>query len=385
LIRSSLDIFNRLRDRETSIKLAKKIHKIARELEKDGFEKINIMHVCGTHEHTITYYGLRALLPNNVNVIAGPGCPVCIVPAREVDEAIKLAEEGIRVFTYGDMYRVPGSRKSLAQARAHGANVIVVYGFMDAIRISRKDEKQSVFFGVGFETTAPTVASFFVRKEVPRNLLLLPSYRITVPAVRYILQGDHNLTGIIAPGHVSTIIGAGAWSFVAEEYGLPVVIAGFEPIDVLLAILEILKCIKEGKPRTINEYKRVVKWEGNIVAKKIINEVFYTTDGDWRGIGVIPQSRWLLKEEFSEFDARKNFDVKVTNAIDIKPGCKCAEIILGKAVPTDCPYYLKACTPQHPIGPCMVSSEGTCSIWARFGGHKIMELKNKFREEVLMK
>ena len=375
-------MFSFLHNRKISISIAKKIHKIADELRKRGYEKITIMHVCGTHEHTITYYGLRALLPENLNVIAGPGCPVCIVPAREIDEAIKLAKDGIRVLSYGDMYRVPGSRESLAQARAKGANVMVVYSFMDAVRIAGNDNIESVFFGVGFETTAPTVASFFVRKKVPKNLYLLPSYRITVPAVRYILQGDHNLDGIIAPGHVSTIIGASAWSFIAEDYGLPVVVAGFEPVDVLLAILEILKCIRDNKAETINEYRRVVKWEGNLVAKRIINEVFYTADGDWRGIGVIPESRWLLREEFSDFDARKIFNIKVQGSIDIKPGCKCADIILGKALPTDCPYYLKACTPQHPIGPCMVSSEGTCSIWARFGGHKVLELRDKIREEV---
>ncbi len=369
------DIWRPFKDRKIAEKVAQKINYIASQLEKKGFDKIKIMHVCGTHEHTITYYGIRTLLPPNVEVIAGPGCPVCTVPAREIDEAIKLAKSGIKVFTYGDMYRVPGSYESLSQAKAKGADVTVVYSFLDAVNLAKKTNKDTVFFGVGFETTAPTAASFIVTNRVPKNLYILMSYRITVPAVEYILEADHDLNGIICPGHVSTIIGAGAWSFIAEKYGLPTVVAGFEPIDILLAVHEILNQLYTGKIRIVNEYRRVVKWEGNLTAKAYLEEAFYVADRDWRGIGIIPKSGWLLREKYEHLDARKRFGVHVEKGLDIKGDCKCAEIILGRATPVDCPYFGKSCTPQHPIGPCMVSSEGTCSIWYKYGGHLIQKLQ----------
>ncbi len=376
-----LELTKPFQSRELAKAIVKKINKLSVELSKKGFEKINIMHVCGTHEHTITYYGLRALLPENINVIAGPGCPVCIVPAREIDEAIKLAKEGIRIFTYGDMYRVPGSYEGLSQAKAQGARVTIVYGFLDAIRLAQKSEEETVFFGVGFETTAPTTASFIVNNKVPKNLSILMSYRITVPAVEYILSAPHNLNGIICPGHVSTIIGAGAWSFISEKYELPTVVAGFEPIDVLLAILYILEQLINGKAELINEYKRVVKWEGNQVAKKYLSEAFMVADRDWRGIGVIPNSGWLLNDKYDYLDAREKFNVKIDKWIDIKGSCKCADVVLGRAIPTDCPYFGTSCTPQHPIGACMVSSEGTCSIWYKYGGHMIRKMRKDINTE----
>jgi len=368
------DFWRPFQERKIAEKIAKKIEEIALKLEKAGHDKIKIMHVCGTHEHTVTYYGLRSLLPKNVEVIAGPGCPVCIVPAREIDEAIELAKNHAKVFTYGDMYRVPGSYESLAQAKAKGADVTVVYGFIDAIRLAKETNQDVVFFGVGFETTAPTAASYIVNEKIPKNLHILMSYRITVPAVKYILNVEHDLGGIICPGHVSTIIGAGSWSFISETYGLPAVIAGFEPIDVLLAIYEILTQILDGKAKTVNEYRRVVKWEGNITAKEYLRKAFLVTDRNWRGIGIIPESGWVLKEKYKHLDAREKFQIKVGEGIDIKGNCKCAEIILGRAIPTDCPYFGKACKPEHPIGACMVSSEGTCAIWYKYGGHLIREL-----------
>lgn len=378
-----IDLVKPFQDRKTSMAIVKKIHQTSKRLLKLGFNKINIMHVCGTHEHTITYYGLRSLLPKNINVIAGPGCPVCIVPAREIDEAIKLSKEGIHVLTYGDMYRVPGSYESLAQARAKGGKISIVYSFLDAIRISEKTNDETVFFGVGFETTAPTTASLIVNKKIPRNLSILMSYRITAPAVEYVLSNPHNLNGIICPGHVSTIIGAGAWSFIPDKYELPAVVSGFEPIDVLLSILFILEQLKKGEAKLINEYKRVVRWDGNGVAKKYLRKAFKIVDRDWRGIGIIPNSGWLLREEFSYLDAREKYNVKVDKWIDIRGDCKCADIILGKAIPTDCQYFGKSCTPQHPIGACMVSSEGTCSIWYKYGGAILKRIKESINTEVI--
>ncbi len=376
-----INLVKPFQNRNVSRAIVKKIHDIAKKLLKKGFSEIKIMHVCGTHEHTITYYGLRSLLPNNVNVIAGPGCPVCIVPAREIDEAIKLSKEGIMILTYGDMYRVPGSYESLAQARAKGGKVNIVYGFLDAIKIAKKKREDIVFFGVGFETTAPITAALIFNKKIPDNLSILMSYRITVPAVRYILNNPHNLNGIICPGHVSAIIGAGAWEFISKEYGLPAVVAGFEPIDVLLAILSILKQIYNGNAELVNEYKRVVKWDGNKIAKKYLDKTFRIVDRDWRGIGIIPNSGWLLRDEFEHLDAREKYQVKVDKWIDIKGGCLCADVVLGKAVPTDCPYFGKSCTPQHPIGACMVSSEGTCSIWYKYGGAMIQKIKKSVNTE----
>jgi len=352
--------------------IAKKIHKLAKELKQTGLDEIKIMHVCGTHEHTITYYGIRYQLPEMINLIAGPGCPVCVVPAREIDEAIKLSEEDIEILTYGDMYKVPGTSKSLAKAKTEGAKVGIVYGFLDAINIALKNPNNKyVFFAVGFETTAPTVASHVVEGTIPENLSLLVSYRITVPIVKYVFaRKKHNLKGVIAPGHVSAITGSLAWKFIEEKHGIPVVVAGFEPLDVLYAIYKILESLKKGTPQLINEYSRVVKPEGNLIAKRYIAEAFDTVDGAWRGIGIIPESAWILKDKFRQLDARKVYDIEIPKSVDTRPGCLCAEVVLGEAIPTDCPLFMTACTPENPYGPCMVSSEGTCSIWARYGGRE---------------
>ncbi len=366
--------------RELSIirDVVKGIHKLApKVMKKYGAEKIKIMHVCGTHEHTITYYGLRSLMPEGLELIAGPGCPVCIAPTRIVDEAIELSlNYSVTLLTYGDMYKVPGTKMSLAKARSLGGDVRIVYGFLDAIRIAKKQNKPCVFLAVGFETTQPSVASHVVLRTIPPNLKLLVAYRLTVPAVDYVLnQPDIPLNGIIAPGHVTSITGAKAWKFIPEKYRLPAVVAGFEPLDVLLAVLEILKQHLENRFRVYNEYSRVDSWEGNVVAQKYVEKAFNIVDADWRGIGIIPKSGLELKEKFKNYDSRSMFDIKIDYSIDLPPGCKCGDVTLGKAVPTDCPLFMRACTPSRPYGPCMVSSEGTCAVWARFGGGgKIKEL-----------
>lgn len=366
--------------RESSVMrdIVRSIHKSTpKVLKKLGKEKIKIMHVCGTHEHTITYYGLRSLMPDNLELIAGPGCPVCIAPTRVVDEAIELSlKYGVTLFTYGDMYKVPGTRMSLAEARSKGADVKIIYGFLDVLRIAKKTNKPSVFLAVGFETTQPTVASHVVLGTIPKNLKLLIAYRLTVPAVHYVLnQPDIPLNGIIAPGHVTAITGAKAWKFLPGEYGLPAVVAGFEPLDVLLAVLEILKQLLEGKPRVYNEYSRVDSWDGNVVAQKYVRKAFNIVDAYWRGIGTLPKSGLKLKEEYVDLDSRNKYEVKLEYTIDLPPGCRCGDVTLGKAIPTDCPFFMKACTPSSPYGPCMVSSEGTCSVWAKYGGGgKVKEL-----------
>lgn len=364
------------------------IHAIASRLRRRfGDEPIKIMGFCGTHEWTITQYGLRTLMPENVELVAGPGCPVCITPAYYVDIAIKLSLEGITVYTYGDAYRLPGSARrgkgirSLAEARAAGGSVEVVYSVLDACKRARERGKDAVFLAVGFETTAPATASAVVHGRAPENLSFINVHRLTPPIMRYAFEVHRKempIRGVIAPGHVSTITGAKAWKFVVDEYNIPVVVAGFEPLDVLLAILEILRMLEEGKPRLVNEYQRAVTWEGNQVAQQLMNEAFEVADAAWRGIGFVPNSGLRFRDKYSDKDALKQYGIPELTpeefSYDLPPGCRCAEVTLGIAKPTDCPMFMRACTPSNPYGPCMVSSEGTCAVWARYGGYLDREL-----------
>ncbi len=358
-------ILLKYRDPLLARKLVDRIHDLSKRVD----DKVVIMNFCGTHEHTITYYGIRSLMPANIELVAGPGCPVCVTPSRIIDYAIKLAlDEGVIVYTYGDMYKVPGTKYSLAQAKSLGANVRVVYGFNDAVKQARSDRRESVFVGVGFETTMPTVASQIYIGNVPENLAIIPAYKLTPPILKYMLsRGDIRIDGIILPGHVSTIIGVESWLFL--EGIVPSVISGFEPIDVLISIYMILKQLVNHERRVINQYKRVVQFKGNVKARKIMSEVFNIVDTDWRGIGLVPKSGATLADKYSNLNAETRYHVRIDKSIDVKPGCKCADIVLGKAKPTDCPLFLKACTPERPYGPCMVSSEGTCHIWAKYGGY----------------
>ena len=351
----------RFRDATLAKRVVEKIRKLA-----SNVGAVKICHVCGTHEWTITHFGLRSLLPSNVEVIAGPGCPVCIVPASEFDESIQLALKGLVVTCFGDVLRVPGSKMSLLDAKAEGADVRVVYGVGDAVKMAEKEkEKDFVFFAVGFETTAPSTAVEVVKKP-PENLSFLVCHRVIPPAMKLLVEmKDLSLNGFIAPGHVSTIIGVKPYEVFPEVYGMPTVVAGFEPLDVLFGVYMILKQLSEGKPRLENEYVRAVRPEGNVKAQELMREVFEVVDANWRGLGVIPSSTFKLREEYEGFDARLRHNPKVYGAVDIQPGCKCHLVIIGKIKPTECPLFMKACTPQKPVGPCMVSSEGTCQIWAK--------------------
>lgn len=360
-----------LRDRNISLKIVKRIKEISKDLGN-----IKIMNFCGTHEWVITHYGLRYLMPENLELVAGPGCPVCVTPAYYVDAAVRLAMEGVRVLTFGDSYKLMGSGrnglpKSLEEAKERGAEVEIVYGMLDAIRIPR-DGKESVFFAVGFETTAPAVLNPVHSGEIPSNLSLIVAHRLTPPIMRYVLERfpSSPVRGVIAPGHVSTIIGSSAWEFVAEEYGIPVAVSGFEPVDVLLSVLEIVRQIAKGEAKLFNEYSRAVSYGGNEKALRVIASTTEVVDAAWRGIGFVPESGLLLKEELSEFDAFKRYSLSEPSEWrdDSLPGCRCAEITLGMAKPTECPLFMKVCTPERPYGPCMVSGEGTCLIWAKYGG-----------------
>jgi hydrogenase expression/formation protein HypD len=355
----------RFRDPELAKKVVEKIKETA-----PKNDVVKICHVCGTHEWTITHFGIRSLLPENVEVIAGPGCPVCIVPASEIDEAVQIALKGITITCFGDVLRVPGSNTSLLGVKAEGADVRIVYSVSDAVKMAEKEpNKDFAFFAVGFETTAPSTAIEILKKP-PKNLTFLISHRLIPPAME-LLAGmeDLNLDGFIAPGHVSTIIGLKAYKAFPTAYSMPTVVAGFEPLDVLFGVYMILKQLKDRKPRLENEYVRAVSWDGNLKAQEIMHKVFDVTDGRWRGLGTIASSKFSLKEEYAQYDARLKYDVKVENGVDIQHGCRCHLVIIGKIKPIECPLFMKACTPQKPVGACMVSVEGTCRIWAKSKTH----------------
>jgi len=349
------------RDAALAKRVVEQIHKIAPSYPT------KICHVCGTHEWTISHYGLRSLLPESVDVIAGPGCPVCIVPAAEIDEAIKLTlEKNVTIVSFGDLIRVPASEMSLQDAKAQGGDVRVVYSVIDAVKLAEKEPSRDfVFLAVGFETTAPSTA-VEVLKKPPRNLSFLVSHRLIPPAMELLLGvGDLHIDGFIAPGHVSTIIGMKPYELFPRAYHMPTVVAGFEPLDVLFAVSMLLQQIKNKEAKLENEYSRAVAWDGNVKAQKIIDQAFDVVAGGWRGLGKVPASALALKNEHSKYDARSKYGVKVSGARDLLPGCLCHLVMIGKIKPPECSLFMKACTPQSPRGACMVSMEGTCRIWAR--------------------
>jgi len=351
----------RFRDPKTAKEIAQKIAGVA---PKTG--EIKICHVCGTHEWTITHFGLRSLLPKNVEVIAGPGCPVCIVPAGEVDAAVQLAKEGKVMTCFGDLLRVPGSEASLIDAKAAGADVRIVYSLSDAVEMARQEsEREFVFHAVGFETTAP-ITAVEALGDLPKNFSFLVSHRLIPPAMELLLGvEDLQIDGFIAPGHVSAIIGTKPYELFTKGYRMPTVVAGFEPNDVLMSIYMILKQCSTGDIKLENEYSRVVKPEGNIKALKAMTDAFDIVEGGWRGIGKLEKSAYQLKPALAAFDTRKKYGLKETQGKDIQTGCQCHNVIVGKIKPNQCPLFLKACTPAKPVGACMVSSEGTCRVWAK--------------------
>jgi hydrogenase expression/formation protein HypD len=352
--------------------LAKRIGEKIRQLTPKD-KTVKICHVCGTHEWTISHFGIRSLLPQNIEVIAGPGCPVCILPASEVDAAIELAKKGVVVVCFGDVLRVPGSHGSLLDAKADGADVRIVYSTSDAVKMAQNEpQRDFVFFAVGFETTAPSTAIEVGQKPVG-NLSFLIAHRVVPPAMELLAKmPELSLNGFIAPGHVSTIIGVKPYAVFPEKYHLPTVVAGFEPLDLLFAVYMIVKQLSEGKPRLENEYSRAVNWEGNVKAQRLISEVFRVVDGKWRGLGTIPNSTLELKERYVKYDAVRKYNVKLQDGIDSQPGCRCHLVVIGKIKPDACPLFLEACTPQNPVGACMVSMEGTCRVWAKTVGNQKM-------------
>ena len=355
-------------------------HSIARRVAEAGAtaeRPITLMEVCGTHTVAIFRHGVRQLLPKGVRLLSGPGCPVCVTPNIEIDQAIALAGvPGVTLTTFGDMLRVPGSRASLQQARAAGADVRVVYSPLDAVRLAQATpDRQVVFFAVGFETTSPAVAGALAeakRLGLP-NFSAYSAHKVIPPAMRLLLEsGEVRVDGFICPGHVSAIIGAEPYVFIAREFNVPCVIAGFEPLDILFAIDMLVAqavAVRAGTaPAKVEiQYRRTVHWGGNPAALECLNTVFQVRDAAWRGIGVIPNSGLAFRPEYSDYDASTRFPIDVPPARE-HPGCLCGDVLRGAIEPPACKLFGKGCTPEHPIGPCMVSTEGTCAAWYLYSG-----------------
>ncbi|MFO7795614.1 MAG: hydrogenase formation protein HypD [Promethearchaeati archaeon] len=329
---------------------------------------IKLMHVCGTHEHTISKFGLRSLLPEDLEIVSGPGCPVCVCPAADIDKAIQLGKRDDTIITsFGDMIRVPATNISLAELKAEGADVRIVYGPNDAVKIARENpNKEVIFFAIGFETTVPLIG-YEIKNTPPSNFSVICAHKLIPAALELLISIDRlNIDGFISPGHVATIIGLKPFKLFSDSYKVPNVVAGFEPNDVLLSILILLNQIKNQDHKTINEYKRVVKPEGNTIAQSIISDVFKSVSSPWRGIGRIMDGGLEIRDQYSKFDADKKFDISIKNAQDIPLGCSCHLVMTGKIYPYECKLFRKVCTPLNPIGPCMVSQEGSCSIYYKY-------------------
>lgn len=347
--------------------IAKKLIKTINSISK---KKINLMEVCGTHTVAISKSGMRQVLPSTITMLSGPGCPVCVTPNCDLDKAIALAQmPDVILTTFGDMMKVPGSYSSLAREKANGFDIRIVYSTLDALKIAKENpHKKVVFFGVGFETTSPTIALSVTeaRRRGLKNYFVLARHKIVPPAMAALLSlGEIRIDGFICPGHVSTIIGSKPYEFIAER-GTPCVISGFEPIDILQSILILAQQTESNEAKVEIQYKRSVHPEGNPTALKVIEEVFEPSDANWRGIGIIPRSGLKLRERYEDFDADKNFKVEVPPTKETK-GCGCGEILRGVKFPYECALFGKACTPENPIGPCMVSSEGSCAAYFRYG------------------
>lgn len=337
------------------------------------------MEFCGGHTHAIYRFGLPDLLPPSIHMVHGPGCPVCVLPMGKIDAAIAIAQiPNVTLCSYGDMMRVPGGKRmSLLKAKADGADVKMVVSPYDALVFARENpERQVVFFAIGFETTTPPTAVVVkqAQKMGLKNFSVYCNHVLTPPALTWLLQASQNaqddvppLDGFVGPSHVSAIIGTNPYKIAPRDYGKPIVIAGFEPLDVLQSILMLVRQVNEGRAEVENEYTRAVTAEGNMIAQDLMEEVFELRECfEWRGLGVIPHSALKLRAEFADFDAEKRFELPPSDAKE-NPACQCPAILRGAKTPEQCPLFGKACTPENPIGACMVSSEGGCAAWYSYG------------------
>jgi len=331
-----------------------------------------VMHVCGSHEQAIAKFGLRSLFPKALDVIMGPGCPVCVTDVPEIDEGVLLAQQGVRLVTYGDMLKVPGTVRSLADAKADGATVDIIYSPRQAIEIARSTTEEVVFFASGFETTAVATAAVILDNPPP-NFSVLSAHKYIPPVMEIVAEmPGSRIEGFLAAGHAASITGSAVFEPFVERHGVPVVIAGFEPMDILAALVELVELILAGTPRVVNMFPRCVSYEGNVPAQEQLWRVFRPIGGRWRGIAHVPNGNLRLRDEFAHVDARRRFTIDLPSLWDFAPPglarqCICGDIMAGIRNPRDCRLFNRECVPENPIGACMVSSEGTCKIWHLYG------------------
>lgn len=340
------------------------------ELRKTVTRPWTIMEVCGGQTHSLVKNGLLHLLPPEVQMIHGPGCPVCVTPLHLIDKAVYLArEKGVILCSYGDMIRVPGSSRSLLEAKAQGADVRILYSPLEAVRLARENpDREVVFFAVGFETTAPANALSVLQAHRLglRNYSILASHVLVPPAIEAVMNDENSrIQAFLAAGHVCTIMGIGEYYGLVEKYDIPIVVTGFEPVDLLQGILMTVRQLEAGKANLENQYKRVVRPEGNPEAMRVIREVFTVADREWRGLGTIPASGWEVRDELQDFDASRKFNVSLEKAPEC-PDCIAGQILTGQKKPAQCSQFGKKCTPEHPLGAPMVSSEGACAAYYHF-------------------
>ena len=347
--------------------MSSEVRKLLAAIEALPLGETRLMEVCGTHTMAIAKSGIKSMLPEKVKLLSGPGCPVCVTPPQVIDAVLELAmDPEITIATYGDMVRVPGSRPgdSLQRRRALGAKLLVVYSPVDAVEYAKENpDREVVFLGVGFETTAPGTAAAVLtaKEEKVKNFSVLSMLKTVEPALRALMKTeDFKVQGFLCPGHVGTIIGEKGFAFLPEEYRMPAVIAGFEPEDILLSIYLLLRQIAEGRPRVENQYKRAVSPKGNVLAQNMIGRCLEPRADLWRGLGRIENSGLGFRAEFSDFDAEKKFSIRYGEETG-PSACRCGDVICGRISPSRCPMFGKRCTPEDPVGPCMVSSEGACA------------------------
>jgi len=359
----TLKYMQEYRDPEIARGIAEKIRQTSR-------KPIRLMEVCGTHTVSIFRNGIRSMLPPTISLLSGPGCPVCVTTQQEIDAIIRMAAiDGVIVATFGDLMRVPGASSSLQQERAAGRDIRMVYAAEDALEIAAENpDKKVVFPGVGFETTAPTIAATLLaaRERQVDNFLVYSAHKLVPPALFALMQSaDIHIDGFILPGHVSVIIGTRGYLPFFRKFGVPCTVAGFEPVDILQAVYTLVRQIEGGRSELSNDYRRVVTEEGNPKARRIMQAVFEVRDVAWRGIGIIPASGLKIREAFSDLDAEKVLSIAPVVSEEPK-GCSCGDVLTGRKIPPECPLYRKVCTPLDPVGPCMVSSEGTCAAYYRY-------------------
>lgn len=367
------EVINKKTQKELARELVSEIGRLSRKaVEKRGGQPLRFMEVCGTHTVSIFRGGIRQLLPDTVELVSGPGCPVCVTHDDYMDKAIAYSQrDDVIIATFGDMLKVPGSKSSLSQEKAKGADIRIVYSPMDSLQIAKDNpEKKVIFLAVGFETTIPTAAATVLaaKQQGLTNIYMLSAHKLVPPVMRVLLNNaDTKVDGFILPGHVCVVTGTEAFEFLARDYHKPGVVTGFEPLEILRSLYRLSLQAASGEAKIENEYSSVVRREGNPQAIKIQEQVYQVAEASWRGMGNIPLSGMKMRPEFSQYDIEQVLSLEMPEKQQKKTACRCGEVLQGKIKPMECPLFGKACVPEHAIGPCMVSVEGTCAAWYKYG------------------